>query len=102
MTQSRETGMASPFLVENLDLLPKGRALDIAMGSGRNAIYLAGEGFTVEGVDISTAVVNTALKSAKEAGVLLTAKIADLEARQCEFPSIRSQSVGAVSGLITR
>ena len=29
------------FLVENIKLLPKGRALDIAMGNGRNAIYLA-------------------------------------------------------------
>lgn len=28
-------------------------ALDIAAGSGRNAIYLAGQGFTVDAVDIS-------------------------------------------------
>lgn len=33
------------FLVENIDLLPRGRALDIAMGNGRNAIYLAKMGF---------------------------------------------------------
>jgi tellurite methyltransferase len=33
------------FLVENTDLLPRGRALDVAMGSGRNAIYLAKMGF---------------------------------------------------------
>ena len=41
------------FLVQNVELLPKGRVLDVAMGSGRNAIYLAGLGFDVEGVDIS-------------------------------------------------
>ena len=29
------------FLVENIGLLPKGRALDMAMGAGQNAIYLA-------------------------------------------------------------
>jgi len=29
------------FLVENIELLPQGRALDIAMGTGRNTIYLA-------------------------------------------------------------
>jgi tellurite methyltransferase len=36
------------FLTENLDILPRGRALDVAMGSGRNAIYLAKMGFEVE------------------------------------------------------
>ncbi len=36
---------AAPFLAENVKLLPKGRVLDVAMGSGRNAIYLAKMGF---------------------------------------------------------
>ena len=79
MTHSHETGMASPFLVENLSLFPKGRALDIAMGNGRNAIYLAREGFAVEGVDISPDAVNSALKTAREAGLTILAKVADLE-----------------------
>ena len=39
----------SPFLVENIDLLPKGRALDVAMGGGRNAVYLAKTGYETEG-----------------------------------------------------
>lgn len=46
-------GEPAKFLVENIDLLPRGRALDIAMGSGRNAVYLAKIGFQVEGVDAS-------------------------------------------------
>ncbi len=71
--------MPSPFLVENIGLLPKGRALDVAMGSGRNAIYLTGAGFTVEGVDRSPEAVNEALKAAKEAGVTVKAQIADIE-----------------------
>lgn len=33
------------FLVDNIELLPKGRALDVAMGDGQNAIYLAKMGF---------------------------------------------------------
>ena len=41
------------LLVENIQLLPTGRALDVAMGTGRNAVYLAKKGFDVEGVDIS-------------------------------------------------
>ena len=67
------------FLVENMDLLPKGRALDVAMGSGRNAIYLAEMGFDVEGIDISQGAVNHALKFARESGFRLKAHVVDLE-----------------------
>ncbi len=49
------------FLRENIGLLSVGRALDIAMGEGRNAIFLAQKGFSVDGVDIS----EVALKKAK-------------------------------------
>ena len=67
------------FLVENVALLPKGQALDVAMGAGQNAIYLAKMGFDVEGVDISPEAVNSALESARTAGVSIIAKVADLE-----------------------
>ncbi len=43
----------APFLTDSVHMLPKGRVLDVAMGHGRNAIYLARLGFEVEGVDIS-------------------------------------------------
>lgn len=69
----------SRFLVENIGLLPKGKALDLAMGNGRNALYLAKRGFEVEGVDISAELVNRALESAKNFGVNLKALVADLE-----------------------
>jgi tellurite methyltransferase len=69
----------APYLVENIALLPKGRALDIAMGSGRNAIYLARMGFEVEGVDIAPEAVSAARKSARKAGVTIRAHGADLE-----------------------
>ena len=69
----------APFLVENVDLLPKGRVLDVAMGAGRNAIYLAKMGFEVEGIDISPEAVNIALESAQEVGVTIKAQVADLE-----------------------
>lgn len=67
------------FLVENIGLLPVGRALDMAMGNGRNAVFLAQAGFTVESVDRSAEAVQTALEAAKSAGVTINAKIADLE-----------------------
>ena len=80
MTDIHENGFEpAQFLVQNVELLPKGRVLDVAMGSGRNAIYLAKMGFRVEGVDVSTEAVNTALKSARKVGVSIRAQVADLE-----------------------
>jgi SAM-dependent methyltransferase len=34
--------------------LPRGRALDVACGAGRNALFLAANGFRVDAVDISS------------------------------------------------
>ena len=67
------------FLVENIDLLPRGRALDVAMGSGRNAIYLARMGFQVEGMDASREVVEEALARARKEGISIQTRVEDLE-----------------------
>ena len=67
------------LLVDNMDLLPKGRALDVAMGAGRNAVYLAKAGFEVEGVDRSPEAVNKALELARNSDVHIRAHVADLE-----------------------
>ena len=46
-----------------------GRALDLACGEGRNAIWLAGQGWQVTGVDFSTVAIERARRLAAEAGV---------------------------------
>jgi len=74
------TTAPAQFLVENVELLPKGRVLDVAMGEGRNAVYLARIGFSVEGVDVSPEAVKAALELAQQGGVSITAQVADLEA----------------------
>lgn len=53
--------------------------MDIAMGVGRNAVYLARMGFSVEGVDISPQRVADARRRAQEEGVTISAHVADLE-----------------------
>jgi SAM-dependent methyltransferase len=40
-------------LREFADALPDGRALDVATGNGRNALFLADEGYAVDAVDVS-------------------------------------------------
>jgi len=67
------------LLTDNIELLPRGRVLDVAMGTGRNAVYLAKKGFDVEGVDISPEAVRSTLDHSREAGVSLKARVADLE-----------------------
>ncbi len=44
---------ANRFLVEEVANLAPGRALDLAAGEGRNAVWLAEQGWTVEAVDLS-------------------------------------------------
>jgi rhodanese-related sulfurtransferase len=69
----------SSFLVEAFDLLPKGLALDLAMGEGRNAIYLATRGFDVDGVDASPRRVALARAAARRLGAPIRALVANVE-----------------------
>ncbi len=41
----------APFLVQQLSRLPKGRALDVAAGSGRHSLFLAAQGYQVDAID---------------------------------------------------
>jgi tellurite methyltransferase len=68
----------APFLVENADKIPKGKVLDIAVGEGRHAVYLAKRGYAVEGVDISVMGLRKAKKLAAENGVTIQTVNADL------------------------
>lgn len=67
-----------PFLVENIDLVPRGRALELAMGEGRNAVYLARQGFKVTGVDISEVAAEKCKRLAARHKVEVEIVIADL------------------------
>jgi SAM-dependent methyltransferase len=59
-----EAGPPAGFLVEHEALLPRaGRALDIAGGAGRHAIWLARRGLAVTMVDVSDAGLEVARRS---------------------------------------
>jgi rhodanese-related sulfurtransferase len=69
----------SSFLLDHFNLLPRGLALDIAMGDGRNAIYLASRGFDVDGVDADPAAVSRARAAARKLGVPIRAIVGNLQ-----------------------
>ena len=62
-----------------------GRALDVACGKGRNAIYLAGRGFVVTAIDISAVALEKGWKQAEERSLSIDWQQADLE--QLQFPA---------------
>lgn len=56
------------WVVSETEGLPAGRALDIACGEGRNAIWLAQRGWDVTGADFSTVALDRARALAEDAG----------------------------------
>jgi tellurite methyltransferase len=63
-----------------IEAQPRGRALDIACGRGRNALYLAGFGFEVEALDGSRIAIEHLRTRAARAGLPVNARVADLSA----------------------
>lgn len=74
----------NPFLKKHLRLLPRGKALDLATGEGRNAVFLAGHGFDVEAVDISEVGLRKARRLARAMGVKIRTVLADLDTYSIE------------------
>jgi len=72
----------NPFLKTHVRLLPKGKALDIASGEGRNAVFLAQHGFEVDAVDISEKGLKKARKLAREKRVRINTFLIDLDQYQ--------------------
>jgi SAM-dependent methyltransferase len=57
------------FLVEEIGTMAPGTALDVACGEGRNAIWLAEQGWRVTGVDFSSVALDKARAFATDRGV---------------------------------
>ena len=71
----------SQFLVRIAESLKPGDALDVAMGQGRNSVYLASKGWKVTGYDLSDQGMRIAQEAAKKAGL----SIQTLKATHDEF-----------------
>jgi SAM-dependent methyltransferase len=66
------------FLQANVNQIPKGEVLSLAEGEGRNAVFLAKQGYSVTAVDASRVGLNKARKLADENGVVVEFIHADL------------------------
>lgn len=68
------------FIAENYQYIPFGATvLDLGMGEGRNAVFLAQKGYRVTGIDISSVAVKKANLLAQEFGVKIKGVVASLE-----------------------
>jgi SAM-dependent methyltransferase len=74
------SGEPNVFVAEEVADLPPGRALDLAAGEGRNAIWLAQRGWDVEAVEFSQVALAKAAALAAGAGVAFRLTHADLTA----------------------
>jgi SAM-dependent methyltransferase len=67
-----------PDLVAVVGALPPGRAVDLACGDGRHAVWLASRGWTVTGVDFSRVGLERAREAAEAAGLTVAWEHEDL------------------------
>lgn len=78
-----------PWLVDHhalLEELAPGRALDVACGRGREALYLAEANFDVDAVDVSDVVVDAVQQAADERSLSVRAARVDLLTAPEPFP----------------
>jgi SAM-dependent methyltransferase len=74
-----------PLLVSTIESLSPGRALDLASGTGRHAIFLAEHGWQVVAVDASSVGIELARQTAQSRGVHVDWRVADLERGEFEI-----------------
>ena len=79
-------GVASRWLTDNADLLPRPtvhsdalRAIDVACGNGRHALWLAAAGLATEAVDRDADAIARLREEALRRGLEMDARVEDLE-----------------------
>jgi SAM-dependent methyltransferase len=76
------------WLSRHAALLPAGgRALDVACGRGRNALWLAARGLMVDALDRDAGAIAALQAAASADGLVVHARVADLESGSPDIPS---------------
>lgn len=68
-----------PLLKTFAGQLKKGKGLDVAMGEGRNLVFLAQQGFQMSGLDVSSRAIDKAKKLMEEKKVTAEIKVQNLD-----------------------
>ena len=76
--RTRFNTQPNALLVETVRGLPPGTALDVGAGEGRNALYLAQQGWQVTGVDVADQALAFAQARARQLGVTITTVAQDV------------------------
>jgi tellurite methyltransferase len=72
--------LPAKFLAENFDfLIGFPTVLDMGMGEGRNAVFLAQKGHQVTGIDISSVAIKKARRLAKDKGVKIKTIVGEMD-----------------------
>ena len=97
----------SELLAEWISRLPRGRALDVAAGAGRNALYLAEAGFDVDAIDISGEALARLRRDAEKRKLAINTIELDLESdslpqqRYALIVMVRYTNSGLIPRLLT-
>jgi tellurite methyltransferase len=84
-------GAPEPFLVEMIPRIPRGIALDVAAGRGRNSIPMARVGIKVVAVDFSVAAMQTLADAARAENLAVWPVLANLDSFH-----LRDESLDAI------
>lgn len=84
----------SPLVEEAAGHLDGGRALVLACGTGRNALFLAAQGFEVEAVDVSRVAIEMAETEGNRRGLNVGWRVGDIE--DLEYAEARYQLITMV------
>ncbi|MFC5368904.1 class I SAM-dependent methyltransferase [Salinirubrum litoreum] len=76
----------SPVLRRYVETFPEGRALDVATGTGRNALFLAEHGYEVDGLDQSREGLRIARETAEDRGIEEQTQWIQGDVASYEFP----------------
>ena len=79
----------TPLLMKTAAPLSPGKALDLASGAGRNALWLAEQGWDVTAVDGAETAIDILRSRAIELGAQVNAVVADLERNEFEIHPFR-------------
>jgi len=83
----------SPVLQRYIEDIPDGRALDVATGTGRNAVYLADAGYEVDAIDQSRAGLEITRERARERSAADRLDLVQADADEFGYPEDRYELI---------